>query len=51
MRHPVSTATGLLFQADAEAFRHAPVRLLAVRSPWLREMLDNLTQHMRAGLF
>ncbi|MFE3886404.1 hypothetical protein ACFXPQ_26440 [Streptomyces lydicus] len=40
-----------MFQADPEAFRHAPVRLPAVRSPWLREMLDNLIQHMRAGLF
>ncbi|MFJ9468676.1 hypothetical protein [Streptomyces caniferus] len=48
---PASTATRLLFQADPEAFRHAPVRLLAVRSPWLREILDNLIQHMRAGLF
>ncbi|MFI9257890.1 hypothetical protein ACIGT4_09220 [Streptomyces sioyaensis] len=51
LRDAVRTATRLLFQADPEAFWHVPVQLLAVRSPWLREILDNLTQHMRAGLF
>ncbi|MEU9305790.1 hypothetical protein [Streptomyces sp. NPDC048269] len=40
-----------LFRADPETFRHTLVRLPAVRSPWLREILDNLTQHMRAGYF
>ncbi|MFD4481512.1 hypothetical protein ACFWPU_36120 [Streptomyces sp. NPDC058471] len=40
-----------LFRADSAAFRHTLTRLPAVRSPWLREILENLTQHMRAGLF
>lgn len=40
-----------LFRADAEAFRHTLVRLPAARSPWLREILQNLMQHLRAGLF
>ena len=40
-----------LFRADPGTFRHALVRLPAVRGPWLREILENLTQHMRAGLF
>ncbi|MEU2736963.1 hypothetical protein ABZ656_16470 [Streptomyces sp. NPDC007095] len=40
-----------LFRADPGAFHHTLVRLPAVRSPWLREILENLTQHMRACLF
>ncbi|MEV7797218.1 hypothetical protein AB0O68_35575 [Streptomyces sp. NPDC087512] len=40
-----------LFRADPEVFRHTLVRLPAVRNPRLREILDNLTHHMRAGLF
>lgn len=40
-----------LFRADPETFRHTLVRLPDVRSPWLREILDNLTQHVRAGYF
>ncbi|MYT18366.1 hypothetical protein YWIDRAFT_08070 [Streptomyces sp. SceaMP-e96] len=48
---PPAPRPRLLFRADAEAFRHTLVRLPAVRSPWLREILDNLTQHMRTGLF
>jgi hypothetical protein len=39
------------FRADSGAFQHTLVRLPAVRSPWLREILENLTQHMRAGHF
>ncbi|MGW1104230.1 hypothetical protein [Streptomyces sp. NPDC002540] len=39
------------FRVDPEAFRHTMVRLPPVRSPWLREILGNLTQHMRARLF
>ncbi|MFJ5723493.1 hypothetical protein [Streptomyces sp. NPDC093149] len=38
-------------RVDPEAFRHTLVRLPPVRSPWLREILGNLTQHMRARLF
>ncbi|MFE4052912.1 hypothetical protein [Streptomyces sp. YIM B13518] len=40
-----------LFRADPGVFRHALVRLPAVRSPWLREILENLMSHLRAGLF
>ncbi|GGT72917.1 hypothetical protein GCM10010272_15220 [Streptomyces lateritius] len=40
-----------LFRADPAAFQRTLVRLPTVRSPWLREILENLTQHVRAGLF
>ncbi|MGC5000675.1 hypothetical protein [Streptomyces sp. DT195] len=40
-----------LFQVDPGTFRHTLNQLPAVRSPWLREILENLTQHMRSGLF
>lgn len=40
-----------LFRADPEAFQHTLVRLPAVRSPWLREILEDPTQQMRAGIF
>ncbi|WP_240136483.1 hypothetical protein [Streptomyces sp. MUM 178J] len=39
------------FRADSGTFLHTLVRLPAVRSPWLRQIPGNLTQHMRAGLF
>ncbi|MET9554504.1 hypothetical protein [Streptomyces sp. NPDC006645] len=39
------------FRADPDAFQHTLVRLPAVRNPWLREILQNLPQHTRAGLF
>lgn len=40
-----------LFRAGPGAFQHTLVRLPVVRSPWLREILENLTQHMRTRLF
>ncbi|MEU9092502.1 hypothetical protein [Streptomyces sp. NPDC048428] len=40
-----------LFRADRETFRHTLVRLPAVRDPWLRTVLDNLTHHGSADLF
>ncbi|MFF9363280.1 hypothetical protein [Streptomyces griseoluteus] len=40
-----------LFQIDPGVFRHTLTRLPAVRSPLLRDILDNLTHHMRSGLF
>ncbi|MEU2625277.1 hypothetical protein ABZ642_45550 [Streptomyces sp. NPDC007157] len=40
-----------LFRADPRTFEHTLVRLPAVRSRWLREILENLTQYMRTGLF
>ncbi|WP_431775586.1 hypothetical protein [Streptomyces cucumeris] len=40
-----------LFQPDPETFQHTLVRLPDVRSPWLRKILENFTQHQRARLF
>ncbi|MFF5161357.1 hypothetical protein ACFY3N_35115 [Streptomyces sp. NPDC000348] len=40
-----------LFRTDSGVFRHTLVRLPAVRSPWLRKILENLTPYMRASLF
>ncbi|MFF4019347.1 hypothetical protein [Streptomyces sp. NPDC001843] len=40
-----------LFRADWETFQHTLVRLPAVRSPWLMEIVENLTQRMRTRLF
>ncbi|MFE2144827.1 hypothetical protein ACFXA3_24325 [Streptomyces sp. NPDC059456] len=40
-----------LFRADPEIFRQTLVRLPEVRSPWLREVLDDLMEYMRAGYF
>jgi hypothetical protein len=39
------------FRADPETFRHALVRLPAVRSPWLASILEDLPRHTAAGLF
>ncbi|ELP70641.1 hypothetical protein ACKI1I_40795 [Streptomyces turgidiscabies] len=48
---PLAPRPRYLFRADWGAFQHTLVRLPAVRSPWLREIPENHTQHMRAGLF
>ncbi|MEU1075156.1 MULTISPECIES: hypothetical protein [unclassified Streptomyces] len=48
---PPPPRPGYLFRADPGAFQRTLVRLPAVRSPWLREILDNLRQYVRAGLF
>lgn len=40
-----------LFRADRGTFQHTLVRLPAVRSPWMRTILENLTQDRSAGLF
>ncbi|MEU0600644.1 hypothetical protein ABZ484_20770 [Streptomyces sp. NPDC006393] len=40
-----------LFRADRGTFHHTLVRLPAVRSPWLRTILENLTQGTSADLF
>lgn len=39
-----------LFRADRGVFRHTLVRLSAGGSPWLREILENIPQYVRAGL-
>ncbi|MFF9915405.1 hypothetical protein [Streptomyces sp. NPDC013457] len=40
-----------LFRPDPSVLRHTLVRLPAVRSPRLREILESLSGHARAGLF
>lgn len=40
-----------LFRVDPRAFRHTLARLPAVRTPWLREILDNVEQHRHLGFF
>ncbi|MET9387900.1 hypothetical protein ABZY09_44660 [Streptomyces sp. NPDC002928] len=40
-----------LFWVDRGAFQHTLARLPAVRTPWLREILENLTQHIHARIF
>ncbi|MCX5525551.1 hypothetical protein OG342_22300 [Streptomyces bobili] len=40
-----------LFRADSGTFQDTLVRLPAARSPWLREILQNLTHHLRTGIF
>jgi hypothetical protein len=39
-----------VFRIDWGVFQRTLARLPAVRTPWLREIHDNLTQHMRTGL-
>ncbi|WP_326580810.1 hypothetical protein OIE69_42365 [Actinacidiphila glaucinigra] len=38
-----------VFQIDWGVFERTLTRLPAVRTPWLREIHDNLTQHVRTG--
>ncbi|MEU3771956.1 hypothetical protein AB0F11_01830 [Streptomyces sp. NPDC032472] len=47
---PPAPRPGRLFRADPGVFERTLVRLPGVRSPWLRGILENLTEHMRAGL-
>ncbi|WP_369354776.1 hypothetical protein [Streptomyces sp. cg2] len=39
------------FRADQGTFQQTLVRIPAVRSPWLREIVDNLPQYTSTGLF
>ncbi len=39
-----------LFRIDWAVFQRTLARLPAVHTPWLREIAENLTQHMRTGL-
>ncbi|MCL7427060.1 hypothetical protein [Streptomyces sp. YS415] len=48
---PLPLLPNRLFRADWATFQHTLVRLPAVRSPWLRAILENLTQTTSAGLF
>ncbi|MGW1215409.1 hypothetical protein ACWD5F_37850 [Streptomyces sp. NPDC002499] len=49
--NPQPPRPNYLFRADPSTFQQTLVRLLAVGSPWLREVLENLPKHMRARLF
>ncbi|MFE9866892.1 hypothetical protein ACFYPZ_29840 [Streptomyces sp. NPDC005506] len=48
---PLPPRPNYLFRADRGTFLHTLVRLPAVRSPWLRTILANLTQGTSAALF
>jgi len=48
---PPTPWPGRLFMADEDAFRRTLERLSAVRSPWLREILDNLTWDVARRVF
>ncbi|GHB54771.1 hypothetical protein GCM10010377_52440 [Streptomyces viridiviolaceus] len=48
---PLPLLPNRLFRADRGTFQHTLVRLPAVRSPWLRAVLENLTQGTSADLF
>ncbi|MFJ6844938.1 hypothetical protein ACIQRE_20005 [Streptomyces griseoluteus] len=39
------------FRVDPGVFRHTLTKLPAAGAPWLREILGNLTPHLRSGLF
>ncbi|UYQ60657.1 hypothetical protein [Streptomyces peucetius] len=39
-----------VFRYDWEVFQRTLARLPAVRTPWLREITESLTRHMRTGL-
>ncbi|AZM48419.1 hypothetical protein DMB38_23875 [Streptomyces sp. WAC 06738] len=48
---PLPLLPNYRFRVDRGTFQHALVRLPAVRSPWLRTILENVTRGTRADLF
>ncbi|MEV4943113.1 hypothetical protein AB0L09_36025 [Streptomyces zaomyceticus] len=40
-----------MFRIDWDVFQRTLIRLPAVRTPWLRDIAENLTQHLHTGLF
>ncbi|MGW4054667.1 hypothetical protein ACWENA_27975 [Streptomyces sp. NPDC004779] len=48
---PPAPRPSSLFRADPGTFQRTLVRLPAVRSPWLREILDDVAERRRGGLF
>ncbi|MET8646160.1 hypothetical protein ABZX69_26545 [Streptomyces sp. NPDC004074] len=48
---PLPPLPNYLFRADRKTFQHTLVRLPAVRSPWLRTVLENLTRGTSTDLF
>ncbi|MCX5097116.1 hypothetical protein OOK36_52255 [Streptomyces sp. NBC_00365] len=48
---PLPPRPNYLFRADRGTFQHTLVRIPAVRSPWMRTILESLTQDRSADLF
>lgn len=48
---PLPLLPNYLFRTDRETFQHTLVRLPAVRSPWLRTILQNLMEGTSADIF
>jgi hypothetical protein len=48
---PLPLLPNYAFRADRGTFQHTLLRLPAVRSPWLRTILEKLTKGTSAGLF
>ncbi|MGW3111177.1 hypothetical protein [Streptomyces sp. NPDC001091] len=48
---PLPPRPNYLFRADQATFTHTLVRLPAVRSPWMRTILENITRERSAGVF
>ncbi|MFD5411002.1 hypothetical protein [Streptomyces nojiriensis] len=48
---PPTPSVHEMFRIDREVFQRTLARLPAVRTPWLREITKNLTQHMRTSRF
>lgn len=48
---PLPPRPNYLFRVDRRTFQHTLVRLPAVRSPWMRTILENLTQDRSADIF
>ncbi|MFF5718771.1 hypothetical protein [Streptomyces buecherae] len=49
--HPLPLLPHYLLRPDRGTFRHTLVRLPAVRNPWLRTILENVTRGTLAGLY
>lgn len=49
--NPLPPRPNCLFRADPGTFRRTLVRLPAVRRPWLRDILENLSHYTLIGLF
>ncbi|GGX32439.1 hypothetical protein [Streptomyces lomondensis] len=49
--YPLPPRPNYLFRADRGTFQHTLVRLPDVRSPWMRTILENLTQDRSADIF
>jgi hypothetical protein len=48
---PLPPRPHYLFRVDRGTFEHTLVRLPAVRSPWMRTVLQKLSEDRPAGIF